>query len=98
VTDGGSNLIEAANLLNYKRLHCGNHVIQLALNKGLKEMCIFVTKCSKIVQLFRQSSSCTKIEKSSNFLDVEKKPKEIIDFVEARWKSVLGMTERLLGL
>ena len=55
VIDGGSNLQNAAEILNHEKLHCNNHALQLPLNNGFEEICTLKSKCSKIVQLFRQS-------------------------------------------
>jgi hypothetical protein len=60
VIDGGSNLKNAATILKHKNIHCNCHALQLPIKTGLLEICVLQKKCSKIVQLFRQSSPALK--------------------------------------
>lgn len=94
VIDGGLNLKSAASILKHKSIHCNCHALQLPIRAGLLEIGLLQKKCSKIVQLFRQSLPALKKLKAAQ-LQNNSKELVLIDDNDTRWNSFLQMIERI---
>lgn len=100
VTDGGSNVKLACDLLNVKNIRCFAHNLNLTVMNALKKLENVndtLTKCKKIVNHFNKSG------KSSNILrdtetEMGTKQYKLIQQVETRWNSLFYMVKRIVEL
>lgn len=98
-TDGGSNFVEASRILNHERLHCTDHVINLIVREMLLEVSPLISKASKLVQKFNQSSPCLKkLHLAQLQLDSETTVYSLKQENDTRWNSTLNMIERMMKL
>jgi hypothetical protein len=102
VTDNAANEVKAFDILQWPRLSCLGHNINLAVKAGLKvsEVSKLIAKGSGLVSYFHRSPLATGVllEKQKLLLDKQAKSYKLIGDCDTRWNSTLDMLTRLSEL
>ena len=107
-TDNGSNIVAACNLLkndfdsysdmpNFVHCRCICHILNLAVNVGIKEEENLIKKLRKIVKHIRKTQSCLEELKRLAIASNKGFKRPILD-VKTRWNSTFYMIQRALEL
>ena len=97
VTDNAANEVKAASLINWPRLSCMGHNINLIVTAGLKEVQRLIAKGRTLVAFFHRSPLATGalLEKQKLLLSEAAQGHKLIIDCPTRWNSCLDMLERL---
>ena len=99
VTDNAANECKAFDILNWDRVSCAGHNINLAVTSGLKipEVSRIIRKGGSIVAYFHRSPLATGVllEKQKVLLPKECQGHKLITDCPTRWNSTLEMLQRL---
>jgi len=107
-TDNGSNMVAACRLLknnlktypntsNFIHCHYICHILNLAVNAGLKEEEDLIKKLRKIVKCVKKTQSCLEELKRLAVASNKAFKSPILD-VKTRWNSTFHMAQRALEL
>ncbi len=96
-TDNAANEIKAVKLLDWERLSCMGHNLNLIVKAGLKEVSGLVAKGRSLVAFFHHSSSASAMlqEKQKLLLAKEFHGHKLINDCPTKWNSTLEMMQRL---
>ena len=95
-TDNGSNFVRAFNsVLQWPRISCFGHNLDLSINKGLKIDLVqhAVSRCHALVAVFSRSWKKTRDLKEKQ-LELHIEQHKLLSDVETRWGSTYLMVER----
>lgn len=97
-TDNASNEVKAFKLLNWTRVSCMGHNINLVVNAGLKEASRVTAKVRSVVSLFHSSPLAMGFlrEKQNLLLPKEIQGHKLITDCTTRWNSTLDMLDRYI--
>ena len=96
-TDNASNYISAFRSLNWLRLSCFGHNLDLAINKAIKsdQAQRALTRCRSLVELFSRSWKKTRdLREKQQLLDLPEH--KLLGDVCTRWGSTYTMIQRIL--
>ena len=93
-TDNGSNFVSAYKQLNWVRLSCFGHSLDLAINKSLRAQQA-IRKCHSLIELFHISWKKNRdLRQKQQELDI--KEHKLISSVSTRWRSTYAMMKCIL--
>jgi hypothetical protein len=97
VTDGGSNVVAACNLMGKQNFHCFGHLLNLIVQDTFVEKNSLFDKVKNAVQEIK-----TRIKGTKKLLEIQnqeqKRPLKLISFSKTRWNSIYYMFERVYQL
>ncbi len=94
-TDNGSNIVLATSILEWPRLACFSHTLQLAATR-LPQLSCALGRCRRLVGHFNHSyKSCYILKKKQ--VDLQHKNLSLIQDVQTRWNSTYFMAERIIN-
>ena len=95
--DNGSNVVLALSVLDWLRMPCFSHSLQLAVEatKGIKAVHSSLAQCRKLVGHFNHSIKSTYLLKQKQ-LDLKHEQRGLVKDVPTRWNSSYYMTKRVL--
>ena len=96
-TDNGSNIVLAAEILEWQRMPCFSHTLQLAVEKAmsLPEVSRAIARCRRLVSHFNHSSKSTYLLKQKQD-NLHHPHHSLIQDVTTRWNSAYYMVQRVL--
>ena len=97
-TDNGSNIVLATSILNWPRIACFSHTLQLAVEAAtdLQQLSRALGCCRCLVGHFNHSyNSCYILKKKQ--VDLQHKTLSLIQDVQTRWNSTYFMAERIIN-
>lgn len=99
VTDNAANIVKACDLAKLPHIGCFGHTLNLAVNRclSISEVSALLGKCRKLVSVFKQSSLKTSALHTAE-VTLELQQLQVLQDVETRWNSALGMISRLLEI
>ena len=97
-TDNGTNIVSAMELLQWSRMPCFSHTLQLAVEVVLKlpEVSRALARCRQLVGHFNRSAKSNYLLKQKQ-IDLHHKQLALIQDVSTRWNSAFYMVERILS-
>ena len=97
-TDNGTNIVLAMELLQWSRVPCFSHTLQLAVEVVLKlpEVSRALARCRQLVGHFNRSAKSNYLLKQKQ-TDLRHKQLALIQDVSTRWNSAYYMVERILS-
>lgn len=95
-TDNGSNVVLAMECLEYTRVPCFSHTLQLAVEDALKipEIAKMISRCKRLVAHFNHSSKSYYVLRQKQ-IDLHYKQLHLVQDVQTRWNSSYYMVERI---
>ena len=97
-TDNGSNIVLATSILEWPRLACFSHTLQLAVEAAtsLPQLSRALGRCRRLVGHFNHSyKSCYILKKKQ--VDLQHKNQSLIQDVQTRWNLTYYMAERIIN-
>ena len=96
-TDNGTNIVQAAEILEWQRMPCFSHTLQLAVEKAmsLPDVSKAIAWCKRLVTHFNHSSKSTYLLKQKQE-DLHHHQHSLIQDVSTRWNPAYYMVERVL--
>ncbi len=96
-TDNGSNIVLAADLLQWTRVPCFSHCLNLAVEKAclIPEVSKALARCRRLVTYFNHSSKAVYSLKKKQE-DLHHPQKNLIQDVSTRWNSSYYMVARVI--
>ena len=97
-TDNGTNIVYASEILQWKRMPCFSHTLQLAVEVVLKlpEVSRALARCRQLVGHFNRSAKSSYLLQQKQ-ADLHHKKLALIQDVTTRWNSAFYMAERILS-
>ena len=97
-TDNGTNIVSALEILQWKRMPCFSHTLQLAVEVVLKlpEVSRAIARCRQLVGHFNRSAKSSYLLQQKQ-ADLHHKKLALIQDVTTRWNSAFYMAERILS-
>ncbi len=96
-TDNGSNILAAVDLLQWPRVSCFSHTLQLGVEKAMKlpQVAKALARCRRLVSHFNHSAKSSYLLKNKQE-DLHHKKHSLVQDVVTRWNSAYYMVERVL--
>lgn len=93
-TDNAANIVNAVKLSGLCHVRCLAHVLNLCVQKGLKNetAVVMLKKVRKIVGFFHRSTTAAARLSSTAGLDL--KPRVLVQDVDTRWNSTFDILDR----
>ena len=97
-TDNGTNIVAALEIVQWKRMQCFSHTLQLAVEVVLKlpEVSRALARCRHLVAHFNRSAKSTYLLKQKQ-VNLHQKTLALVQDVSTRWNSAYYMAEHLLS-
>ena len=96
-TDNASNMVLAMNVLEWTRIPCFSHSLQLAVEDALKlpQVSRALARCRKLVSRFHHSAKSAYLLRQKQ-VDLHQEQLCLIRDVQTRWNSSYYMAERII--
>lgn len=96
-TDNASNMVLAMNVLEWTRIPCFSHSLQLAVEDALKlpQVSHALARCRRLVSHFHHSTKSTYLLRQKQ-VDLHQEQLCLIRDVQTRWNSSYYMAERII--